>query len=96
MRTSRTRPRPKVRRRSVAVWEGEDPGGRPEPPRDHPSWQALLDDVRGRQAQFSDEDLTVVARWVAVMGDELHRRAGELAVARTGREALARRKSVGR
>ncbi len=64
-------------------------------PRDHLSWQALLDDVQARQALFSDEELLVVARWVAVMANELHRRAGDLTVARAGREALERRRRTG-
>jgi hypothetical protein len=64
-------------------------------PRDHLSWQALLDDVQARQAPFSDGELLVVARWVAAMGNELHRRAGDLTVARAGREALERRRRTG-
>jgi hypothetical protein len=32
-----------------------------------------------------------VARWITVMGDELHLRAGDLAVERVGREEPARR-----
>jgi DNA-binding MarR family transcriptional regulator len=85
----------------VARWR--DPGNRRKvvvghlvAPRDHLSWQALLDDVQARQAPFSDEELLVVARWVAAMSGELHRRAGDLTVARAGREALERRRRAGR
>jgi hypothetical protein len=58
-----------------------------------PPWRALTQDLTARQARFTDAELSVVARWVAAMGDELHRRAGDLTVARAGREALARRRS---
>jgi len=48
-----------------------------------------------RQSSFTDAELSVVARWVAAMGNELHRRAGDLTVARAGREALERRRRAG-
>ena len=66
-----------------------------EPADDSRSWRAQTRDLVARQSSFTDAELSVVARWVAAMGNELHRRAGDLTVARAGREALERRRRTG-
>jgi DNA-binding MarR family transcriptional regulator len=48
-------------------------------------WRGLTRDLADRQDGFTDDELRVVGRWIAAMADELHRRAGDLAVARAGR-----------
>jgi hypothetical protein len=61
------------------------------PPGRTPPWRGLTRDLVARQHAFTDDELRVVGRWIAVMCDELHQRASDLAVERAGREDAARR-----
>jgi hypothetical protein len=55
-----------------------------------PPWRRLVDELAASQNGFSDEELRVVTRWMLAMSDELHRRAGDLTVARGTRARTER------
>ena len=60
------------------------------PPGSTPPWRHLVGTLARRQDGFSDEELQVVARWIRLMGDELHGRAGDLTLARRARGTTQR------
>ncbi|PVZ11780.1 MarR family winged helix-turn-helix transcriptional regulator [Actinomycetospora cinnamomea] len=61
------------------------------PPGETAPWRGLTRDLVARQYAFTDDELRVVGRWIAVMCDALHERAGDLTLVRTVREDAARR-----
>ncbi|WP_433788020.1 MarR family transcriptional regulator [Actinomycetospora sp. CA-101289] len=87
-----------VARERAERWEDRDDRrrvrvGATAPPGATARWRRLTDDLAARQDGFTDDELRVVGRWIAGMADELHGRAGDLTIARAGREELARRRS---
>jgi hypothetical protein len=74
--------RPDDRRRVVVA--AIEPPGRSGP------WRGLTWALAARQDGFGDDELRVVGRWLTAMGDALHQRAGDLALARTAGEARRR------